>query len=111
MVEEILRQLSLLGSSQQFKLQATFALELLLRLSRYADLSKEHTYQLAFNLWLLALKHESQLESNHIVSCNEVWFVRGILLMFLFRFSYSPAYWKPYTSYTNCLRKQNQNKQ
>lgn len=70
-VEEILRQLSLLGSSQQFKLQATLALELLVRLLRYADLSKEHTYQLAFNLWLLALKHESQLETNHIPRLTE----------------------------------------
>lgn len=67
-VEEILRQLSLLGSSQQFKLQSTLALELFLRLVRYADLSKEQTFQLALNLWLLALKHESHLEPKYIVS-------------------------------------------
>ncbi|TMW48635.1 hypothetical protein DOY81_006300 [Sarcophaga bullata] len=65
-VEEILRQLSILGSSQQFKLQATLALELLLRLVRYADLSKEHTFQLALNLWFLAMKHESHLEPKYM---------------------------------------------
>ncbi|XP_046805800.1 VPS35 endosomal protein sorting factor-like isoform X1 [Lucilia cuprina] len=65
-VEEILRQLSILGSSQQFKLQATLSLELFLRIVRYADLSKEQTFQLALNLWFLATKHESHLEPKYM---------------------------------------------
>lgn len=67
-IEEILRQLSVLGSGQHFKLQATLALELFLRIVRYADLSKEHTHQLALNLWLLATKHENHLEPKYMVS-------------------------------------------
>lgn len=67
-VEEILRCLSQLGSIQQYKLQATLSLELLVRIVRYADLSKEQIYLLALNLGLLALKHESHMEPKYIVS-------------------------------------------
>lgn len=67
-VEEILRQLSVLGSCQQYKLQATLSLELFTRIVRYADLSKEETFQLALNLWHLAGKHETHLEPKYMVS-------------------------------------------
>lgn len=77
-VEEILRRLSLLGNAHQYKLQATLALELLVRIARYADLSKEQIFQLALNLGLLAIKHESQLEPKYIVGhfqlrCNDLF--------------------------------------
>ncbi|XP_075145399.1 VPS35 endosomal protein sorting factor-like [Haematobia irritans] len=65
-VEEILRRLSQLGNAQQYKLQATLSLELLLRIVRYADLSKEQIFLLAANLGLLAMKHESYLDPKHI---------------------------------------------
>ncbi|XP_011291611.2 VPS35 endosomal protein sorting factor-like [Musca domestica] len=66
-VEEILRCLSQLGGIQQYKLQATLSLELLVRIVRYADLSKEQIYLLALNLGLLALKHESHMEPKYIM--------------------------------------------
>lgn len=69
-VEEVLRRLSQLGSAHQYKLQATLSLELLVRILRYADLSKEQIFLLALNLGLLALKHESLLEPKYIVSSN-----------------------------------------
>ncbi|XP_013110516.2 VPS35 endosomal protein sorting factor-like [Stomoxys calcitrans] len=65
-VEEILRRLSQLGSAQQYKLQATLSLELLLRIVRYADLAKDQIFLLAVNLGLLAMKHEAYLEPKYI---------------------------------------------
>ncbi|XP_037942668.1 VPS35 endosomal protein sorting factor-like [Teleopsis dalmanni] len=65
-VEYILNNLKSLGAAQQFRTQATLALELFLRIIRFADLSKEKTFQLAINLWLLAVKLESHLDAKLI---------------------------------------------
>uniref|UniRef100_A0A1B0GED4 VPS35 endosomal protein sorting factor-like n=1 Tax=Glossina morsitans morsitans TaxID=37546 RepID=A0A1B0GED4_GLOMM len=64
-VEKILQHLKQLGAEQQYKMQTILSLELMLRIIRYANLNKEQTFQLALNLWLLARKHESLLDSKH----------------------------------------------
>ncbi|XP_016960853.1 VPS35 endosomal protein sorting factor-like [Drosophila biarmipes] len=61
-VDAILLQLKALGVAQQQRSQAELALELFLRIVRYADLEKETIAQLAANLWLLANKAQSQLD-------------------------------------------------
>lgn len=73
-VEHILSQLKSLGFANQLKTQSTLALELLLRIIRYADISKEKTFALAINLWNLATKHEGNADPKIIkmtVSCAE----------------------------------------
>lgn len=90
-VEKILQHLKQLGAEQQYKMQTILSLELMLRIIRYANLNKEQTFQLAINLWLLAKKHESLLDSKHFVSnvlfkdsiCNKLNFMR-----FLYKASY-----------------------
>ncbi|XP_039231966.1 VPS35 endosomal protein sorting factor-like isoform X4 [Drosophila yakuba] len=61
-VDAILMQLKSLGVAQQQRSQAELALELFLRIVRYADLERETIAQLAVNLWLLANKAQSQLD-------------------------------------------------
>ncbi|KAH8351149.1 hypothetical protein KR084_008086, partial [Drosophila pseudotakahashii] len=61
-VDAILLQLKSLGVAQQQRSQAELALELFLRIVRYADLEREPIAQLAVNLWLLANKAQSQLD-------------------------------------------------
>ncbi|KQS39467.1 uncharacterized protein Dere_GG12848, isoform B [Drosophila erecta] len=61
-VDAILLQLKSLGVAQQQRSQAEVALELFLRIVRYADLERESIAQLAVNLWLLANKAQSQLD-------------------------------------------------
>ncbi|XP_052836673.1 VPS35 endosomal protein sorting factor-like isoform X3 [Drosophila gunungcola] len=61
-VDAILLQLKSLGVAQQQRPQAELALELFLRIVRYADLEKESLAQLAVNLWLLANKAQTQLD-------------------------------------------------
>ncbi|XP_055850032.1 VPS35 endosomal protein sorting factor-like [Episyrphus balteatus] len=61
-VEHILSQLKSLGFANQLKAQSTLALELLLRIIRYADVSKEKIFALAVNLWNLAIKHEGNAD-------------------------------------------------
>ncbi|XP_017058496.1 VPS35 endosomal protein sorting factor-like [Drosophila ficusphila] len=61
-VDAILLQLKALGAAQQQRSQAELALELFLRIVRYADLEKESVAQLAVNLWHLANKAQSQLD-------------------------------------------------
>ncbi|XP_012161991.1 UPF0505 protein CG8202 isoform X2 [Ceratitis capitata] len=61
-IDEILLQLKILGSEHQQRTQASLALELFLRIIRYADLSQEKTYNLALNLWALALKTEDYID-------------------------------------------------
>eukprot|EP00099_Drosophila_melanogaster_P022366 NP_649826.3 uncharacterized protein Dmel_CG8202 [Drosophila melanogaster] len=61
-VDAILLQLKSLGVAQQQRSQAELALELFLRIVKYADLERETIAQLAVNLWLLANKAQSQLD-------------------------------------------------
>ncbi|XP_017037516.1 VPS35 endosomal protein sorting factor-like isoform X3 [Drosophila kikkawai] len=61
-VDALLLQLKSLGVAQQQRSQAELALELFLKIVRYADLEKESVAQLAVNLWLLANKAQSQLD-------------------------------------------------
>ncbi|XP_011208196.2 VPS35 endosomal protein sorting factor-like isoform X3 [Bactrocera dorsalis] len=61
-IDDILVQLKILGSNRQLRTQATLALDLFLRIIRYANLSREKTFQLAVNLWLLAVKAESHID-------------------------------------------------
>ncbi|ALC47849.1 CG8202 [Drosophila busckii] len=65
-VEAILVQLKTLGASQQTRDQAQLAMELFMRIVRYADLEKEPLCQLAVKLWLLANKAQAQLDSETI---------------------------------------------
>ncbi|XP_036228602.2 VPS35 endosomal protein sorting factor-like isoform X1 [Bactrocera oleae] len=67
-IDDILVQLKILGSKRQLRTQATLALELFLRIVRYANLSREKTFQLAVNLWLLAVKAESHIDVKLIVN-------------------------------------------
>uniref|UniRef100_A0A0K8V8T8 UPF0505 protein CG8202 n=2 Tax=Bactrocera latifrons TaxID=174628 RepID=A0A0K8V8T8_BACLA len=60
-IDDILVQLKILGSKRQLRTQATLALDLFLRIIRYANLSREKTFQLAVNLWHLAAKAESHI--------------------------------------------------
>ncbi|XP_017073522.1 VPS35 endosomal protein sorting factor-like [Drosophila eugracilis] len=61
-VDAILLQLKSLGVAHQQRSQAELALELFLRIVRYADLERETISQLAVNLWLLANKAQAQLD-------------------------------------------------
>ncbi|XP_039948158.1 VPS35 endosomal protein sorting factor-like isoform X2 [Bactrocera neohumeralis] len=61
-IDDILVQLKILGSKRQLRTQATLALDLFLRIIRYANLSREKTFQLAVNLWILAAKAESHID-------------------------------------------------
>lgn len=61
-ISDILAQLKILGSKHQLRTQATLALELFLRIVRYANLSREKTFQLAVNLWLLSANAESHID-------------------------------------------------
>lgn len=67
-VDAILLQLKSLGVAQQQRSQAELALELFLRIVKYADLERETIAQLAVNLWLLANKAQSQLDVKTLVS-------------------------------------------
>lgn len=67
-VDQILVQLKVLGMEKQLRMQATLALELFLRLIRYADLSREKIFQLALNLWMLAVKAEGHIDAKLIVN-------------------------------------------
>ncbi|XP_054747031.1 VPS35 endosomal protein sorting factor-like isoform X2 [Anastrepha obliqua] len=65
-VDQILAQLKILGNAHQQRAQATLALELFLRIIRYANLSREKTFHLALNLWLLAVKAEAHIDAKLI---------------------------------------------
>lgn len=67
-ISDILAQLKILGSKHQLRTQATLALELFLRIVRYANLSREKTFQLAVNLWLLSANAESHIDVKLIVN-------------------------------------------
>ncbi|EDV92899.1 VPS35 endosomal protein sorting factor-like [Drosophila grimshawi] len=65
-VDSILLQLKSLGAAQQQRAQAQLAMELFLRIVRYADLEMEPLCQLAVKLWLLANKAQAQLDTETI---------------------------------------------
>ncbi|EDW38225.1 GL12479 [Drosophila persimilis] len=62
-VDAILLQLKALGVAHQQRQQAELSLDLFLRIVRYADLERETVSQLALNLWLLANKSQTQLDT------------------------------------------------
>ncbi|XP_017471583.1 PREDICTED: UPF0505 protein CG8202 isoform X1 [Rhagoletis zephyria] len=68
-VDQILVQLKVLGTEKQQRAQATLALELFLRIIRYADLSRDKIFQLALNLWLLAVKAEDHIDAK-LIPCT-----------------------------------------
>ncbi|XP_064550979.1 VPS35 endosomal protein sorting factor-like [Drosophila montana] len=65
-VDCILLQLKSLGAAHQQRTQAQLAMELFMRIVRYADLEREPLCQLAVKLWLLANKAQAQLDSETI---------------------------------------------
>jgi len=81
-VDAMLLQLKALGVAQQQRSQAELALELFLRIVRYADLEKESIAQLAVNLWLLANKAQSQLDVKTLV-CWILFIIHTIFTMSL----------------------------
>ena len=105
-MELILAQLQLLGAAQQHRLQATLGLQLFERIVRYADLSKEKTFQLAFKLWLLALKLEVHLDAKLLVghAINQI-LVRAFNLFFHFVFHCSIKRDAQSKNYTKLNRK------
>lgn len=62
-VDQILVQLKSLGDGQQFRSQATIAIELFVKIVCTADVSKEKMFTLAGNLWNLAMKNRSALDA------------------------------------------------
>lgn len=61
-VDQLLVQLKVLGDGQQNRSQATLAVDLFVRVVCSADIGKEKMYQLAGNLWSLAMKNRSSLD-------------------------------------------------
>ncbi|KAL1140217.1 hypothetical protein AAG570_000149 [Ranatra chinensis] len=69
LVEEVLNNLKSLRNNEELKKQSKLAFELFLRLVIHADLENPGMANLSFNLWNLALKHNS-LDKTLIVSTN-----------------------------------------
>lgn len=61
-VDQLLVQLKALGDVQQQRAQANLAVDLFVRVVCTADIGKEKIYQLAGNLWNLAMKNRSSLD-------------------------------------------------
>lgn len=68
--ERLLVQLKVLGDAQQIRSQATLAIEVFLKIVFAADVGKEKMFDLAGNLWSLAMKHRNSLDPKYPVSCN-----------------------------------------
>lgn len=62
-VESILLQLKLLGSSNNLKGQCQYALDLFLKLALYANIGVEKTFILTLNLWNLSMKNRKLLDA------------------------------------------------
>lgn len=61
-VELILIELKSLGDSQQQKAQSLLSLDLFVRVAFSANVSVDKVFQLAINLWNLAMKNKGQLD-------------------------------------------------
>lgn len=62
-IESILIQLKLLGSSNNLKAQCQYALDLFLKLALHANIAVERTFTLTLNLWNLAMKNRKYIDA------------------------------------------------
>lgn len=82
-VDSILMQLKSLGAAHQQRTQAQLAMELFMRIVRYADLEREPLCQLAVKLWLLANKAQAQLDSETIVRIQQPFDIKVSVIIFV----------------------------
>lgn len=81
-VDQMLVQLKSLGDAQQFRSQASLAIELFVKIVCTADVSKEKMFTLAGNLWNLAMKNRGTLDAK--LPVISVFFFKYILIHLTF---------------------------